>query len=79
LRYGESDDGGRLEVAESLPCRRSNSATRAVSDSNWAAWASIWTACPAITSRSPVFVVRNRATSADSSATDDGDGSDTRP
>jgi hypothetical protein len=28
LRYGESDDGGRLEVDESAPSRRSNSAIR---------------------------------------------------
>jgi hypothetical protein len=73
LRYGGSDDGGLLEVDESLLNRRSNSAIRAVS-------ACICTACPAMTSRSPAFAARSSVTSADSSATSaDSDGPDTRP
>jgi hypothetical protein len=42
LRYGGSDDGGRLDVEESLFNRRSNSEIRAASDTSAAAWAWIW-------------------------------------
>ena len=86
LEYGGSDDGGLLEVEESLLKRRSNSATRAVSDSSsadwasiWPDWVSMWTAWPAITSRSLAFVVRNCATNTDNSAADGDSGSDTKP
>ena len=35
LRYGESDDGGRLDVEESSPSRRSNSAIRRSAEAIW--------------------------------------------
>ena len=93
LRYGGSDEGGLLEVDESLLRRRSSSVIRAASASSCPAWVSTWTACPAITSRNPAFVARNPTfaarnpafaarsctTSSESSATDGGSGSDTPP
>ena len=79
LRYGGSEDGGLLEVEESLLNRRSNSTIRAVNDTSCAACASIWIACVEITSRSPAFAARNRATNADSSAAEGCDDSDTAP
>jgi hypothetical protein len=35
LRYGKSDDGGRLEFDESAPSRRSNSAIRRSCEAIW--------------------------------------------
>jgi hypothetical protein len=72
FRYGGSDDGGLLEVEESLLSRRSSSAIRAAS-------ASICAACPMITSRSPAFAARSCATNADSSTISADDGSGTQP
>ena len=47
LRYGPSEDGGLLEVDESAPSCRSNSAIR--------------TACPSTTRRSSAFAARSSA------------------
>ena len=89
LRYGGSEDGGRDEVDESTPSRRSNSAIRSTCALTWAdkastcadvavicpVNASISTAWVLITSRRPVFVFRSRAMSC---ASAEDDGSDTQ-
>ena len=73
--YGLSDDGGRDDVPESLPRRRSSSATRSPSSVNRASAAS--RAAPAaascaslasITSRSRALAARSAATSAGKSS-----------